>query len=600
MSGFRRWAFSRYICCRVTYLLAGLAYSDPIGGDTLNGNGTGACIVRRDRTILLECGHPGYEAARTQLADFAELVKSPSAYHSYRITSLSLWNAAAAGRTAREIITVLQQLSRCEVPAGMEDEISTLMARYGSLVLERDETESSVVRLRADSDSLLDGLERKTSLSEMGLLRVAPLECVCPAENRGLLKQELAKLEYPVLDYAGYRNGQSLELAWREDNQRIATAGGEFELRDYQKEAVRLFQGIGGSGVVVLPCGAGKTLVGLAVLESLQCETLILTSSTTSVSQWRDELLQRTNLDSEKIGEYTGEIRQVRPVTVATYQILTHRKAQGGPFHHMKLFNERNWGLIIYDEVHLLPAPVFRATAGIQATRRLGLTATLVREDGREGDVFSLIGPKCYDLSWKLLEQQGWIAAVECIEVVVPMAPPLRQKYMYASAKEQFRLAAVNPDKVGAAARIAQAHPAASILVIGQYIDQLEELAGSLQAPLITGKTPQRVRKELYTAFNEGRLRLLVVSKVANFAVNLPDASVAIEVSGAYGSRQEEAQRLGRILRPKPGENKAYFYTVVSGDSREQDFALRRRMFLTGQGYEYAVREEESRKESIL
>ncbi|MBW4083950.1 DNA repair helicase XPB [Paenibacillus sp. S150] len=559
----------------------------------MNENGKGACIVRKDRTILLECGHPGFEAAGTALAGFAELVKSPPAYHTYRITHLSLWNAAAAGRTAPEILELLAMLSRWGIPAGLEEEIRLLVSRYGRLQLHAAPADGSLIILRADKPELLDELAGKASLGELGLKRASSLESRCPSENRGLLKQELTRLGFPVLDYAGYRDGQALDVTWRgEGRSGPGSSGNSFRLRDYQEEAVCRFEGIGGSGgsgVVVLPCGAGKTIVGLAVLESLQCETLILTSSATSVSQWREELLRRTGLDEQSVGEYSGEKREVRPITVATYQILTHRRSKGGPFIHMNLFNERKWGLIIYDEVHLLPAPVFRATADIQATRRLGLTATLVREDGREGDVFSLIGPKCYDLPWKVLEQQGWIAAVDCIEVIVPMDSEIRHKYMYAGGKEQFRVAAGNPAKAAAAARIIGAHPGAAVLVIGQYLDQLEHLAACLNAPLITGKTPQQERSGLYAAFNEGRLKLLVVSKVANFAVNLPDASVAIEVSGAYGSRQEEAQRLGRILRPKPGENKAYFYTLVSGDSREQDFALRRRLFLTEQGYDYDV-----------
>ncbi|WP_019911476.1 DNA repair helicase XPB [Paenibacillus sp. HW567] len=567
-------------------------------------NGNGACIVRKDKTVLLECGHPGFEAARAALADFAELVKSPPAYHTYRITPLSLWNAAAAGSTAAGVIDSLKQLSRVGITAGLEEEIKLLVSRYGRLQLHAHAADSLLIALRADGPELLETLAGEASLKALGLRRAAPLESHCPAANRGLLKQELMRLGYPVLDYAGYRDGQGLSLAWREgDGSSTESIADSFGLRSYQQEAVRMFQGIGGSGgsgVVVLPCGAGKTLVGLAVLESLQCETLILTSSTTSVEQWREELLRRTNLDRESVGEYSGEKREVRPVTVATYQILTHRRSKGGPFVHMNLFNERNWGLIIYDEVHLLPAPVFRATADIQATRRLGLTATLVREDGQEGDVFSLIGPKCYDLPWKVLEKQGWIAAVECVEVVVPMTPEVRHQYIYSGAKEQFRLAAGNPVKAAVAARIAGAHPGAAVLVIGQYLDQLEQLAASLKAPLITGSTAQRERSELYAAFNEGKLRLLVVSKVANFAVNLPDAAVAIEVSGAYGSRQEEAQRLGRILRPKQGGNKAYFYTLVSGDSREQEFAQRRRLFLTEQGYEYEVRMAELQGEVIL
>ncbi|MEK5029052.1 DNA repair helicase XPB [Paenibacillus sp. FSL M7-1046] len=568
-------------------------------------NGTGACITRKDRTILLDCAHPGFEAARIALADYAELVKSPAAYHTYRITPLSLWNAAASGHTAENIISSLKKLSRWGLPAELEQEIGELMSRYGSLELYAHTGDPRYIILRAIQPGLLDELEVNQSLQALGLRRHLPQESVCPAEQRGILKQELTRLGYPVLDYAGYREGQTLSLAWRgaEGLELGLEPGASFGLRDYQQEAVRMFRGIGGtggSGVVVLPCGAGKTVVGLAVLEDLQCETLILTSSSTSVGQWRDELLRWTNLDANAVGEYTGEKREVRPVTVATYQILTFRRAKDGPFLHMNLFNERNWGLIIYDEVHLLPAPVFRATADIQATRRLGLTATLVREDGREGDVFSLIGPKCYDLPWKSLEKEGWIAAVDCIEMLIPMNSGLRSKYIYAGGKEQFRLAAGNPAKAAAAAKIIKSHAGAAVLVIGQYLDQLEQLAESLQAPLITGKTPQRERSQLYAAFNEGQLPVLVVSKVANFAVNLPDASVAIEVSGAFGSRQEEAQRLGRILRPKPGENKAYFYTLVSEDSREQDFALRRRLFLTEQGYDYAVRGVDTQEEAVL
>lgn len=570
----------------------------------MNADGTGACITRNDRTILLECGHPGYEEARAVLADCAELVKSPPVYHTYRITPLSLWNAAAAGQEAEAVIAKLRRLSRWGIPSGLEGEIRQLMSRYGRLQLRTHETDPLLITLSADQAGLMDELEGSQILKELGWYRANLLQSYCPKSNRGLLKQELTGLGYPVLDYAGFRDGQELKLAWAEEAGKGVGINGEtFGLRDYQRDAVRLFQGIGGiggSGVVVLPCGAGKTVVGISVLEHLQCETLILTSSTTSVEQWRRELLQRTTLNADEVGEYTGEKREVRPVTVATYQILTHRTAKGGPFVHMNLFNERNWGLIIYDEVHLLPAPVFRATADIQATRRLGLTATLVREDGREGDVFSLIGPKCYDLPWKVLERQGWIAAVDCTEVIVPMDERLRQQYLYAGAKEQFRLAAGNQAKAAAAASIAAAHAGAAILVIGQYLDQLEQLAETLGAPLITGKTTQKERSALYAAFNKGRLPLLVVSKVANFAVNLPDASVAIEVSGAFGSRQEEAQRLGRILRPKPGDNKAYFYTLVSGDSREQEFAMRRRMFLTEQGYEYAVRMLESAEEAIL
>lgn len=560
-------------------------------------DGTGACIVRRDRTVLLECAHPEFEVARGRLTAFAELVKSPPAYHTYQITPLSLWNAASLGYTADKIITSLQTLARWGTPAGLEEEINILLSRYGKLTLHRHEAEPEFIILRVETPELLDELEIQSGLREMGLRRSGRFESSCPAEHRGQLKQELMRLGYPVLDYAGYHKGQPLSVAWRESGSsgrvKVEVEGDLFGLRDYQQEAVQLFQGSeghGGSGVVVLPCGAGKTIVGLAVLQSLQCETLILTSNTISVRQWIDELRKRTDLDEDAIGEYSGEKREVRPVTIATYQILTHRRTKGGPFIHMKLFNERNWGLIIYDEVHLLPAPVFRATADIQATRRLGLTATLVREDGKEGDVFSLIGPKRYDLPWKDLEKQGWIASVQCIEMIVPMNQELRQQYRYAEGKEKFRLAAGNSFKAEIVAQLLDDHQGASVLVIGQYLDQLNQLADRIKAPLITGRTTQRERGELFAAFNKGELQVLIVSKVANFAVNLPDASVAIEISGAFGSRQEEAQRLGRILRPKQGDNKAYFYTLVSEDSREQDFAQRRRMFLTEQGYEYAVR----------
>ncbi|MFE4711821.1 DNA repair helicase XPB [Paenibacillus sp. NPDC056722] len=561
-------------------------------------NETGSCIVRRDRTVLLDCAHPNSQTAGRKLGVFAELVKSPPAYHTYQITPLTLWNAAALGATADNIIEQLHKLSRWDIPAGLEEEIRLLLSRYGKLTLHSSARDPGDIVLRSEEPLLLDELMGSKGLEGMELCRTGALDLSCKAVFRGDLKQELTRLGYPVLDYAGYHEGQALQVKWRGEGE----YGIPFRLRNYQQEAVKQFQGTvgsGGSGVVVLPCGAGKTVVGMAVLEALQCETLILTSNTTSVRQWIEELERCTNLTEDEIGEYSGEKRQVRPVTVATYQILTHRRSKGGPFLHMNLFNERNWGLIIYDEVHLLPAPVFRATADIQATRRLGLTATLVREDGREGDVFSLIGPKRYELPWKVLEQQGWIASVECTEMLVPMNPEWRREYTYAGKREKFRLAAVNPAKIDAASRLLEAHQGAGVLVIGQYLEQLTQLSAVLGAPLITGKTPQRERGELYAAFNEGTLPVLIVSKVANFAVNLPDASVAIEVSGAFGSRQEEAQRLGRILRPKAGENKAYFYTLVSGDSREQEFARQRRMFLTEQGYEYQVRVEQPSGEEM-
>lgn len=539
----------------------------------------GPCLVRSDRTVLLECGHPNAGAARELLHQIAELIKTPPMYHTYRITPLTLWNAASLGMDAGTAAFRLEQLCGT-MPAGMSQWMKETMSKLGRLTL-RPYGDSGRLILTAGTAALLDELEDEGTAANCGFTRSGPLELTGPAEERGHLKQALAAAGYPVRDQAGCQEGQPLDVRWRGEDS-------SFRLRDYQREAAEALSASGESGVVVLPCGSGKTIVGLAVMEGLKCETLILTSNTTSVMQWKDELRNRTTLQPEEIGEYTGELRSVRPVTVATYQMLTHRSNKEGGFQHMKLFKERNWGLILYDEVHLLPAPVFRATAGIQATRRVGLTATLVREDGREEDVFSLIGPKRYDCAWRVLEEEGWIAKVQCYEVAVPMRRELRETYLYAGAKEKFRLASINSVKTEAVAAILKRHSDEPILIIGQYLDQLEALANAVSAPLLTGRTPQKERMNLYREFNDGRVRVLVLSKVANFAVNLPDASVLIEVSGAFGSRQEEAQRLGRILRPKAGDNKAFFYTVVTDDSREKEFALRRRLFLLEQGYTYS------------
>ncbi|MBY9082306.1 DEAD/DEAH box helicase [Paenibacillus sp. HN-1] len=540
----------------------------------------GPCLVRSDRTVLLECGHPNAEAARELLLQIAELVKTPPMYHTYRITPLTLWNAASLGMDAGTAVNRLEDLCGGSMPAGMSRWMKETMLKFGTLTLQAAVGDGRLV-LTAGTTALLDKLEAEEITSTCGFTRSGSLEMTGPAEERGRLKQGLAAAGYPVRDQAGCQEGQPLDVRWRGEDV-------SFRLRDYQREAAEALSASGESGVIVLPCGSGKTVVGIAVMEGLKCETLILTSNTTSVMQWTEELRSRTTLASEDIGEYTGERRSVRPVTVATYQMLTHRSTKEGGFQHMKLFKERNWGLIVYDEVHLLPAPVFRATAGIQATRRVGLTATLVREDGREEDVFSLIGPKRYDCAWRMLEEEGWIAKVRCFEVAVPLQRKLRETYLYTGIREKFRLASTNPVKTEAVAAILKRHSGAPVLIIGQYLDQLEVLADAVSAPLLTGRTPQKERMKLYQEFNEGKIRVLVLSKVANFAVNLPDASVLIEVSGAFGSRQEEAQRLGRILRPKSGDNTAFFYTVVTDDSREKEFALRRRLFLLEQGYAYS------------
>ncbi|MFS8211484.1 DNA repair helicase XPB [Paenibacillus polymyxa] len=577
------------------------------------------CIVQRDFTVLLEMGLPGSERARSQLQIYAELVKSPSAFHTYHLTPLSLWNAAALGWSAEDIQNSLNSMSRWDIPRDLLKDIEQLVSRYGTLTLSREGTEEERTYstdtigayraehepdggiktgkansytigdrliLEAETPALLDELLTKQELKQLGLLRVDEVSASVPPENRGLLKQELTRLGYPVVDTAGYLEGNQLSFT-------LGKGQTKLQLRDYQVKAADAFEGadgLGGSGVLVLPCGAGKTVIGMAVMNRFQCEVLILTSNTTSVRQWVEELKQKTDIPADSIGEYSGQKKEVRPITVATYQILTHRRTKDGDFEHMKLLSERKWGLIIYDEVHLLPAPVFRATADIQATRRLGLTATLVREDGCERDVFSLIGPKRYDMPWKELERQGWIAQVDCVELRLPMTAELLERSMRAEGRQQYRIAAENPVKLEAVRSLMQQHSGLPTLIIGQYLDQLRILAQELGVPLITGSMSQTERVRWFDAFRKGTIRTLLVSKVANFAVDLPDAAVAIEVSGSFGSRQEEAQRLGRILRPKSGENKAYFYALVTENSKETDFAARRQLFLIEQGYEYAVR----------
>lgn len=561
---------------------------------------TNPVIVQSDRSVLLEVHNPLYEEARDTLAIFAELEKSPEYIHTYRITPLSLWNAASSGVSLAEVLNGLERFSEFPLPDSVRTEIQQLMGRYGLVKLLRDG--DKLLLTAADPVILLEIVRHKEvkllltfaeqarssdfSSSSQTQVEINP-------EARGQLKQLLMKLAYPVEDLAGYSEGSPLPMAWRSGD----AQGERFALRSYQQEAVKTFhqQGSerGGSGVLVLPCGAGKTVIGMGVMMELQCETLILTTNNSAVKQWLRELKDKTTLEDLQMGEYTGEKKEICPVTVATYQILTHRSKAGGDFDHFQLFNEKNWGLIIYDEVHLLPAPVFRATAELQAKRRLGLTATLVREDGNEEEVFTLIGPKKMDVPWKVLESQGWIATAECMEWRISMSKDRRMDYALAEEKGKFRLAAENPRKLDKVSELMERHKEDLVLVIGQYVNQLESLARELRAPLITGKTPQRERERLYEEFRCGRLRCLVVSKVANFAIDLPDANVAIQVSGTFGSRQEEAQRLGRILRPKQGDSRAYFYSLISKDTKEQEFAMHRQLFLTEQGYAYKIMIEE-------
>ena len=549
----------------------------------------GPLIVQSDRTVLVETAHERYDEARDWLTRCAELEKSPEHFHTYRITPLSLWNAAAAGLTPAEVSAALKDLSKYEVPNLVVNDVSELMARYGRLVLEK--TEDNRLLLRADDELLLAELRHHDKVRNMVIADIDDLTVEVSRANRGHVKQVLLKAGWPVQDLAGYTEGAPLE---RHALRQPGLSGLAWEQREYQSAAVSAFHADGatrgGSGVVVLPCGAGKTVVGIMAMAKVGQQTLVLTTGITALRQWKRELLERTELTEDDIGEYSGEVKEIRPVTLTTYQILTYRRSREDEFVHFGLFDQGDWGLIIYDEVHLLPAPVFRATAEIQARRRLGLTATLVREDGREGDVFSLIGPKRFDMPWRLLEREGWIAAAQCREVRVPFPDrDARMAYAVAKARARFRLASENPAKLDVVRELLDAHPGEQVLVIGQYIDQLKLLSEELGAPLITGSTPGKRREKLYADFRNGHSKRLVVSKVANFAIDLPDASVAIQVSGTFGSRQEEAQRLGRILRPKPGDNVARFYTVVTKDTDEQVFAGKRQLFLTEQGYQYSV-----------
>ncbi len=552
---------------------------------------TNPLILQSDRSMLLHTDNPKYTEARDHLAPFAELVKSPEYVHTYRITPLSLWNAAATGITADIIIDTLIRFSRYPIPVNITAEIRDYMARYGKLWLEASHGGDDLL-LRSDDETLILELLNLPRLQPFLGPVINPRTIRVPQGIRGHLKQALIKHGFPVEDRAGYRPGQPLEI-----DLRTVTRGGEpLRLRYYQEESVGNFWAggseFGGSGVIALPCGAGKTLVGMAVMSCVRQYTLILVTNVTALHQWRDELLDKTTLTPDQVGEYSGAVKEFKPVTITTYQILTYRRRKEEEFLHMPLFNRQEWGLVIYDEVHLLPAPVFRFTAEVQSKRRLGLTATLVREDHREDDVFSLIGPKKYDVPWKVLEEQGWIAQAVCTEVRIEMSSSLRMEYAMSAPRDKYRVAATNPAKIRVARHIIARSSGETILVIGQYLDQLHDIARELDAPVITGETPNEERERLYDAFRRGIAPVLVVSKVANFAIDLPEASVAIQISGTFGSRQEEAQRLGRILRPKRSGAPARFFTLVSRETQDQDFSLNRQLFLTEQGYSYRIMSE--------
>jgi DNA excision repair protein ERCC-3 len=548
-------------------------------------------IVQSDRSILLETDGPSFEDARDAVASFAELVKSPEHIHTYNITPLSLWNAAASGMDAQMVINRLGAYSRYDIPDNIAFEIKDNMSRYGRLKLYKLKDGQLVIEV--DDPMLLVQLMNEPSIQQYAKKSVDGKKILVDPGDRGNIKIALIKIGFPVEDLAGYVSGAPLELVFREET----LTGKPFALRKYQRESIDAFymrgSNHGGSGIVVLPCGAGKTCVGIGAIHAMQTQTLVLTTNTLALRQWKNELLDKTDLTEDQIGEYSGESKEIRPITIATYQVLTYRKSKDSPFIHFDLFDQGNWGLVVYDEVHLLPAPVFRATASLQARRRIGLTATLVREDAREEDVFSLIGPKKYDVPWRVLEKQGWIATANCHEIRVPLSAEERYSYAIANKRGKFRIASTNPEKIAVCRRLLKKHQGDNVLIIGQYLDQLKEFADELDAPIITGKTGNKLRDELYTAFRIGQIKLLIVSKVANFAIDLPDANIAIQISGTFGSRQEEAQRLGRILRPKSDKAIAHFYSIVSRDSSDQEFGIKRQLFLTEQGYKYNIMQAE-------
>nr|WP_219632963.1 DNA repair helicase XPB [Haloechinothrix aidingensis] len=537
-------------------------------------------IVQSDKTVLLEVDHPQADDARLTIAPYAELERAPEHVHTYRVTPLALWNARAAGHDAEQVVDALTTYSRFPVPQPLLIDIVDTMGRYGRLTLSNSPVHGLV--LTTTDRAVFEEVLRNKKIAPMIGQRVDDDTVTVHPSERGRLKQALLKIGWPAEDLAGYVDGEAHPIELAENG---------WQLREYQRQAADAFWA-GGSGVVVLPCGAGKTLVGIAAMARAQATTLILVTNTVAGRQWKRELVARTSLTEEEIGEYSGERKEIRPVTIATYQVVT-RKTKG-EYKHLELFDSRDWGLMIYDEVHLLPAPMFRMTADLQSRRRLGLTATLVREDGHEGDVFSLIGPKRYDVPWRDIEQQGWIAPAECIEVRGTLTDEERLHYATAEAEERYKICSTARTKSGIVKSIVDHHPDEPALVIGAYLEQLEHLASTLDAPIVQGSTSNKEREKLFEAFRNGEISTLVVSKVANFSIDLPEASLAIQVSGTFGSRQEEAQRLGRLLRPKEDQRQAHFYSVVARDTIDTDYAAHRQRFLAEQGYAYRILDAEA------
>jgi DNA excision repair protein ERCC-3 len=543
-------------------------------------------IIQSDNSILLETTNEKFESARDEISQFAELIKSPEYIHTYRLTPLSLWNSASVGFTSQQVVDILNRYSKYEIPNNVFQNIRDNIEKYGKLKLSKEDDK---LVLQSTDPYTMTEITHQKSIQPFIDKKIDDLTLYIKLDSRGRLKQSLLKLGYPVQDVAGYVDGDSYNIELRNDTLK----GKSFAFRKYQIDAIHSFHkdgsNLGGSGVIVLPCGAGKTIIGIGIMEKLKMHTLVLGTNIIALRQWRDELFDKTTLSDADVGEYSGEKKEIKPITLSTYQIMTHRKSKESDFKHFALFNERNWGLIIYDEVHLLPAPVFRIVADIQSKRRLGLTATLVREDGKEEDVFSLIGPKKFDLPWKILEEQGWIATADCTEIRLDLPDKLKLKYATAERRDKYKIASTNPQKINIIKKIITQHSNDNILIIGQYLDQLHIISEAFNVPIITGATANKERERLYGDFKNGKIKMLIVSKVANFAIDLPDANVAIQISGTFGSRQEEAQRLGRILRPKQDENQAHFYSIVTRNTLDQDYASKRQLFLTEQGYKYSI-----------
>ncbi|MDH4128729.1 MAG: DEAD/DEAH box helicase [Spirochaetota bacterium] len=542
-------------------------------------------IIQSDETLFLEVHNERYEEIRDKLSLFAELVKSPEHIHTYRITPISLWNAASAGLVKEEIYDFLELSAKYDIPQNVFSNIKNTIEKFGKIKLHASDKENTLI-LTINNSTITRELENHKDISKILMEKIDSNTFFIHLLNRGLIKQKLIEIGYPVDDQVGFVEGEKFNFTLRDR----CLSGQEFKLRPYQQEAANTFyqngQKKGGHGVVVLPCGSGKTMTGMAVMNKIQCSTLILTTNIAACHQWIHELLDKTSISKDDIGEFSGERKLIKPITVATYQIIIYRNKDKN-YPYFSLFRERSWGLIIYDEVHLLPAPVFRITAEIQSMRRLGLTATLIREDGKEKDVFSLIGPKRYDVPWKELEKKGYIAEAVCHEIRVPMNREDKLNYITIQNRGKFRIASTNKNKIKVTEELLFRHREDQILIIGQYLDQLEDIAKQFNYPIITGKINNKEREKLYHDFRSGEISVLVVSKVANFAIDLPDASVAIQISGTYGSRQEEAQRLGRILRPK--KKTSFFYSIITKESNEEEFAHKRQLFLTEQGYKYFI-----------